>query len=154
VKVKKTMNSLVQDSDNPHLQQIMAYTQRLQKLENLVKETLTSPLKQHCWVANYRNGCLIIGADSANWTFYLRFQEQALIQQLQQYPEFADLNKIECYIKPTTHIKQEAKPEATFQLTNKSVQQLTETAALTNDPTLRKIFSRLANSIRALNSSR
>ncbi|MDF7670546.1 DciA family protein [Orbaceae bacterium ESL0721] len=66
------------------LSQIHKQTIALAKLTRMVKTLLPSPLNEHCRVANYRQGLLILEVSSASWLSRLKYEQSDLILGIRQ----------------------------------------------------------------------
>lgn len=68
--------------DASMLRNVQKHAIALLKLNNAVKSLLPTQLQDHCRVANYRNGSLVLETDSANWLMGLRYEQSKLLSTL------------------------------------------------------------------------
>ena len=80
-KPEKTIRSLL-NNNNGQLGQLLKKNQQLETINALVQPLLDEELALHCQVANFREGCLVLQADSAAWATRLRYQIPVLLQAL------------------------------------------------------------------------
>lgn len=77
--------------------------QQLQLLQGKLDQCLPDTFKPYCRVANYREGCLVIGVSSAAWATQLRYAIPDLLQLLRTQAGLYDLCSISTYIDPYLH---------------------------------------------------
>lgn len=77
----QSLNKLFKDSS---LKNIQAKSVALSVLNRVVCQLLPITVREHCRVANYRQGVLIIEVSSANWLTRLRYEQERLILTLRQ----------------------------------------------------------------------
>lgn len=97
---EKTLNELVGTQLNS-LGCIKEKILQLQRLNAIWQQYIDNIIAQHCKIANYREGILIIVADSSVWSMRLRYLIPDLLIKLRNHPEFRSLKNIEWFIKPT-----------------------------------------------------
>lgn len=127
---------------NSPLSKLLNRASKIINHQEAVRAALEPSCRQHCWLANYRNGTLYLQTDSSAWGTRLRMQQRAIIQQLKKNPTFAALHSIKVSIQPrytTESTAQSARP-----ISAANAQQLLETAADTEDPALKAALTRLA----------
>lgn len=76
----------------------------LKRLNSIWQQYLDNILIQHCKIANYRDGNLIIITDSSAWSMRLRYLIPDLLTKLRKHPEFYGLKNIEWFIQPVEEI--------------------------------------------------
>jgi hypothetical protein len=81
------------------LKPLLKKLDELEKLQIFVKTQIEPPLNEHCRVANYRDGCLILTVDSAAFATRLRYEIPDLLEKLRSVPRFCGLKTIEFSIK-------------------------------------------------------
>src|SRR5574343_853391 len=74
--------------------------QRLAHLQRLVESQLQPAAREHCHVASWRGGCLLLIVTDGHWATRLRYQQRRLQRQLQALEEFATLTKILFKVQP------------------------------------------------------
>ena len=123
---------------------LMARARELQRLERTVLERLPQPLREHCRLANLRDGTLVLQADSPVWGARLRYSAPSLLRELARGGGVPRLRRIEILVRPTrvTLVRQRSEPRT---IGAHSARLLREVAASTEDPDLRQAWSKLAS---------
>lgn len=80
-----------------HLNQ---HSQVIKQLDKMCKESLPSPLNQHCHVANLREKTLVIHADSSLWATRLRLIIPSLKLKWQKNQLMPIISQIEVRVRP------------------------------------------------------
>jgi len=83
------------------------------RLEDMILQHLDMELRPRCQLVTIRDNTLVLQTESAAWATRLRFQQGALLQQLQQIPVLSKLTKILVKVRPQAKIAkppQRAKP--------------------------------------------
>ena len=93
----KTVNNLIKSNDTL-LESYVQTAKRIAALSALLKEVLPAALRGHCEVANYKDGCLIIQANSAAWATQLRYLVADLQTRLSAIAPFKELTTIRYYV--------------------------------------------------------
>lgn len=125
------------------LQALFAQAQRLARLQELVDSQLEPAAREHCRVASWREGCLLLLTSNGHWATRLHYQQRRLQRQLQALPEFAGLLKIQIKVRPPTgqvdHVGRKA------ELSSAAADSLHSAAEGISDPRLRAALERLAS---------
>ncbi|VXB39176.1 conserved hypothetical protein [Pseudomonas sp. 8AS] len=125
------------------LQTLFAQAQRLARLQELVDSQLEPAAREHCRVASWREGCLLLLTSNGHWATRLHYQQRRLQRQLQTLPEFAGLLKIQIKVRPPTgqvdHVGRKA------ELSSAAADSLNSAAEGISDPRLRAALERLAS---------
>ncbi len=82
------------------LERLITHAMSISHLNTRLHSILDTTLKNHCDIANYIDGNLILLTDSPAWISRLRYQLPTLLKQLQQLTEFKGLIQIKLRIKP------------------------------------------------------
>ena len=82
------------------LEKLITRAVEISHLNAKLHSILDNPLKNHCNIANYSDGNLIVLTDSPAWISRLRYQIPSLLKHLQQLPEFNELIQIKLRIQP------------------------------------------------------
>ena len=82
------------------LQALFSAAQRLGKLQALVEAQLEPAAREHCQVASWHDGCLLLLTSNGHWATRLHYQQRRLQRLLQVLPEFAGLQKIQVKVRP------------------------------------------------------
>ena len=138
--VAKTPSTLLRE--HRPLQALFSAAQRLEKLQALVETQLEPAAREHCLVASWQAGCLLLLTSNGHWATRLHYQQRRLQRALQQLPEFADLQKIQVKVRPPN--TQVAYQGHTVELSQSAAESLNCAAEGIRDPKLRAALERLA----------
>lgn len=125
------------------LQLMLAQAHRLANLQALVDAQLEVAAREHCLVASWRDGCLLLLTSNGHWATRLHYQQRRLQRQLQSLPEFAGLNKIQIKVRPPTG--QVAYVGRQAELSDAAADSINSAAEGISDPKLRAALERLAS---------
>lgn len=136
----KTPDSLLRE--HKPLQSLLAAAQRLGHLQALLEQKLEPAAREHCLVASWQDGCLLLIASNGHWATRLHYQQRRLLRALQALPELAGLERIQVKVRP-------ASGHATYQhrqieLSTAAADALNSAAVGIDDPKLRAAMERLA----------
>ncbi|KTC33734.1 RNA-binding protein [Pseudomonas sp. ABAC61] len=76
------------------LKAILGHAQRLAHLQRLLDSQLQPAAREHCHVASWREGSLLLIVTDGHWATRLRYQQKRLQRQLLAFDEFAHLTRI------------------------------------------------------------
>ena len=124
------------------LKAIFGHAQRLGHLQRLLESQLQSAAREHCHVASWREGNLLLIVTDGHWATRLRYQQKRLQRQLMVFDEFASLTRIQFKVQPPT-VPQGAVGH-TMDLSENAAETLQATADGISDPGLRAALERLA----------
>lgn len=136
----KTPSALLRE--HRPLQALFSAAQRLDRLQALVELQLEPAAREHCRVASWQSGCLLLLASNGHWATRLHYQQRRLQRALQQLPEFAELQKIQVKVRPPN--TQVAYQSQTVELSQTAADSLRHAAEGIGDPKLRAALERLA----------
>lgn len=125
------------------LKALFSQAQRLSHLQRLFESQLQPAAREHCYVASWREGTLLLIVTDGHWATRLRYQQKRLQRDLEALEEFAGLNRILFKVQPPT--LQPTTKGAGFDLSPRAVESLQETAEGITDPNLRAALERLAS---------
>ena len=128
------------------LKALFSQAQRLVHLQRLVDSQLQPAAREHCHVASWRDGCLLLIVTDGHWATRLRYQQRRLQRQLQALEEFATLTKIIFKVQPQGGQNRAA--GRTLHLSDSPAQSIQATAEGISDPRLRAALERLASHTR------
>jgi len=128
------------------LKAIFSHAQRLAHLQRLVDSQLQPAAREHCHVASWREGSLLLIVTDGHWATRLRYQQKRLQRQLQAFEVFSGLTRILFKVQPPT-VRQGAVGH-TMDLSVHAAQTIQETAEGISDPKLRAALERLASHAR------
>ena len=124
------------------LRLLLNQAERIEHLQRLLESQLQPAAREHCHVASWKEGTLLLVVTDGHWATRLRYQQKRLQHQLQAMEAFANLSRIQFKVQPPLVPAKRAGqgPE------------LTETAALSirgsaegiSDPKLKAALERLA----------
>jgi hypothetical protein len=147
-KTKKTFEYLLVSEQNEY-KTLLDKVNKLQELNVLVKQHLSAPLVDHCWVANLKQGRLVLAVDSPVWATNLRFHMPELLSTLRQQPRFAGLVRIDVSVAPTplptTPPPIHTRPAR--KMTDSNRKMLLAVAETIADPRLKAVITALATNI-------
>ena len=84
------------------LKAILGHAQRLEHLQRLLESQLQPAAREHCHVASWREGNLLLIVTDGHWATRLRYQQKRLQRQLMAFEEFASLTRIQFKVQPPT----------------------------------------------------
>ena len=125
------------------LKALFNQAQRIDRLQHLLESQLQPAAREHCHVASWREGCLLLIITDGHWATRLRYQQKRLLKQLQGTRRVRDLNQdpvqgatSDCR-KARTSVAHSACPAAPRE-------NIQATAEGISDPKLRAALERLA----------
>ena len=124
------------------LKAIFHHAQRLGHLQRLLETQLQPAAREHCRVASWREGSLLLIVTDGHWATRLRYQQKRLHRQLLAFDEFANLTRIVFKVQPPSP-PQGAKGH-TMDLSSVAAESIQATADGITDPKLRAALERLA----------
>ena len=104
--------------------------------------------REHCHVASWREGNLLLIVTDGHWATRLRYQQKRLQRQLMAFDEFASLTRIQFKVQPPT--VQQGAVGHTMDLSENAAETIQATADGISDPGLRAALERLAAHTRFL----
>ncbi|MBM7061625.1 DUF721 domain-containing protein [Pseudomonas sp. UL073] len=125
------------------LQGLLNQAERLDHLQRLVDSQLQPAAREHCKVASWRDGGLLLIITDGHWATRLRYQQRRLLRQLQTFREFAELNRILFKVQPPQGPS--ARQGRTVSLSDTAADSIRESAEHISDPRLRAALERLAS---------
>ena len=125
------------------LQSLFNEAQRISQLQLLVEGQLEPVAREHCRVAVWRDGNLLLIVSDGQWATRLRYQEKRLLRQLKTLPEFSGLLRITFKVRPASTPAQGSghKPS----LSANAARSIQASAEDISDPQLRAALERLAS---------
>jgi hypothetical protein len=124
------------------LKAIFGHAQRLGHLQRLLESQLQPAAREHCHVASWREGHLLLIVTDGHWATRLRYQQKRLLRQLMAFDEFASLTRIQFKVQPST--QPQSATGQTMDLSENAAETIQATADGINDPGLRAALERLA----------
>lgn len=114
--------------------------------QETIRNLLEKSCRNHCWLANYRNGTLYLQSDSSAWGTRIRMQQRTLVQQLKSIPVFKNIKGVKVSIEPRAKVQK--RQHTTKTISTENADQLEQTAKTTDDPKLRAALEHLAETAR------
>lgn len=124
------------------LQAIFNHAQRLAHLQRLLESQLQPAAREHCHVASWREGTLLLIVTDGHWATRLRYQQKRLQRQLVAFKEFANLTRLHLKVQPARTHRSEM--GHTRDLSVAAAETISATAEGITDPKLRAALERLA----------
>lgn len=125
------------------LRALIRQAERLSQLQRLVESQLQPAAREHCHVASWREGCLLLVVTDGHWATRLRYQQRRLQRQLVIFDEFASLTRILFKVQPPN--VQQGAATHTIDLSLNAAENIQATAEGISDPKLRAALERLAS---------
>ncbi|MFJ4142202.1 DUF721 domain-containing protein [Pseudomonas sp. NPDC089734] len=129
--------------DAKPLKAIFRHAERLSHLQRLLESQLQPAAQEHCHVASWREGSLVLIVTDGHWATRLRYQQKRLQRQLVAFDEFANLTRILFKVQPPT--VQQGAAGHTIDLSSAAAENIQATAEGITDPKLRAALERLAS---------
>lgn len=124
------------------LKAIFHHAQRLGHLQRLLESQLQPAAREHCHVASWREGSLLLIVTDGHWATRLRYQQKRLQRQLTAFEEFANLTRIVFKVQPPSMPR--GAVGHTMDLSSVAAESIQATADGITDPKLRAALERLA----------
>lgn len=124
------------------LKALFSHAQRLSHLQRLFESQLQPAAREHCYVASWREGNLLLIVTDGHWATRLRYQQKRLQRDLQALEEFSSLTRILFKVQPPT--VQSKASERSIDLSISAGENIQATADGISDPNLRAALERLA----------
>ena len=128
--------------DAKPLKAIFGHAQRLGRLQRLLETQLQPAAREHCRVASWCEGNLLLIVTDGHWATRLRYQQKRLQRQLMAFEEFAGLTRIQFKVQPPT--TQPGVVEHIHDLSPNAAETIQATAEGISNPGLRAALERLA----------
>jgi hypothetical protein len=124
------------------LQRLNQRCQALKQVDEILHQTIPSPLNEHCHIANLRHTTLIMHADSGLWASQLRYLLPKLMEQWQNETHLPDIQKVEIKVRFTHQPEQRHIHHPS--LSKKTESLLRDTAEQVTHPKLKSALLKLA----------
>lgn len=125
------------------LKALFSEAQRIAYLQRLVESQLQPAAREHCRVASWREGYLLLIVTDGHWATRLRYQQRRLQRQLQALEEFATLTKMLFKVQPLSSTSRSE--GRTIHLSERAARSIQASAEGITDPKLRAALERLAS---------
>jgi hypothetical protein len=125
------------------LQSLFSEAQRLSLLQQLLESQLEPAALDHCKVAAWREGNLVLIVSDGQWATRLRYREKRLLKQLGELAEFSGLRRISFKVRPPVMAPQSSGHQPS--LSADAAKSIQASAEGISDPQLRAALERLAS---------
>jgi hypothetical protein len=117
-----------------NLNKIIKHSEKLLALTSLMRQVLASELGEHCWIAKYSSGNLILAVDNASWATQVRYQESEIVENLKKATKFKSIKTVKSFVQKHATIEQQKPIRDTDSLKSASLLYKTALAAAKNLP--------------------
>ncbi|PVZ41949.1 uncharacterized protein DUF721 [Pseudomonas sp. CC120222-01a] len=128
---------------NRPLRLLLNQAERLEHLQRLLESQLQPAAREHCHVASWRDGTLLLVVTDGHWATRLRYQQKRLQRQLQALEAFGNLQRIHYKVQPP--LVPARRGGNTTELSNTAAESIRDSAEGIADPKLRAALERLAS---------
>jgi len=142
----------VLQQDSKVLDKLFHKLKLLKQLSQILGNYLGEKLANHCTVASFEKGCMIVITDNAIWATQFRFQIPSLIPKLHLHEECQPLKNIVCKIRPKNMPPQDKPAVVVSRLSLETAAMIKEAAKTITHDRLRKTMERIALNIKGHNS--
>src|SRR5690606_36895692 len=125
------------------LKALFGQAQRLANLQRLVESQLQPAAREHCHVASWREGCLLLIVTDGHWATRLRSQQRRLQRQVQALEALAALPHSRCKVQRPGATRRG--PGRTIPRSSTAAQSIQASAEGLSGPKLRAALERLAS---------
>lgn len=136
----KTADSILRQSQP--LQALLGTARRLDHLQRLLEAALEPAAREHCKVASWRDGTLLLIVSNGHWATRLHYQQRRLLRLLQEQAAFNGLQRILFKVQPVTGSSSAGARHV--ELSAAAADSLRTAADGISDPRLREALERLA----------
>lgn len=140
----KPGSNALANSENRQVKNIIDKLDTLEAVNQFFKKWIDPMLVAHCRVANIRDGCLYIETDSPTFATPLQYQLPDILKKMRQEPAFANLRKIECYVKELASVGKKRNTTPLLNISQKNAEALSCVAEQITTPELKKILKQIA----------
>jgi hypothetical protein len=125
------------------LRLLLNQAERLEHLQRLLESQLQPAAREHCHVASWRDGTLLLVVTDGHWATRLRYQQKRLLAALQAMEAFGNLRRILFKVQPP--LVPAKRGLNTTELSANAAQSIRGSAEGITDEKLRAALERLAN---------
>ena len=97
---QKTKPASIIFKSSSSLAKLKTRLMELKELNELLNQILPQELKNHCHVANLREGNLVLATSSPAWYHNLRFVKSELLSKARKIPKFSGIKSISIITQP------------------------------------------------------
>ncbi|MCI0912758.1 DUF721 domain-containing protein [Pseudomonas putida] len=125
------------------LRLLLNQAERLAHLQRLLESQLQPAAREHCHVASWRDGTLLLVVTDGHWATRLRYQQKRLLAALQAMEAFGNLRRILFKVQPP--LVPAKRGTNTTELSVNAAQSIRGSAEGITDEKLRAALERLAS---------
>lgn len=125
------------------LRGLFAQAARLSRLQALLESQLQPAAREHCHVASWHAGCLLLIITDGHWATRLRYQQRRLQRQLLAFEAFAGLERIQFKVQPSAVAPRP--PGRQLTISREAADDIRANAEHITDDKLRAALERLAS---------
>jgi hypothetical protein len=125
------------------LRLLLNQAERLAHLQRLLESQLQPAAREHCHVASWRDGTLLLVVTDGHWATRLRYQQKRLMRQLQALEAFGNLQRILDKVQPP--LVPAKRGGNMTELSTNAAEGIRGSAEGITDPKLREALERLAS---------
>jgi hypothetical protein len=129
--------------DAKPLRGLVAQAERLGRLQALLESQLQPAAREHCHVAAWQSGCLLLIITDGHWATRLRYQQRRLQRQLMAFEAFEGLQRIQFKVQPSATAPRPAGRQLT--ISREAADDIRANAEHISDDKLRAALQRLAS---------
>lgn len=131
--------------NNQRLFKIIEHSHYLRGVNQTVLSVLPEPLVEHCQVANYDKGKLVLLVDNPVWLQAVQYARTDICQKLQKFTAFSQLSQVRAIVDYRRQLTQPATAHPALQrLSADTVDLLKASAAMIKHPSLANALKRLS----------
>lgn len=134
---------------NKPIHNLSLHSQRLNQINLVLQQILPADFISRCHLANIRNNNIILQTDSASIANLLRFQADAICQQISAQCQL-DISQLQINVRPLTSLQQN-KAKSTrhaIAISPDSAAIISATAETISDPALKNALAKLAKRVK------
>ncbi|WDY58907.1 DUF721 domain-containing protein [Pseudomonas sp. PSKL.D1] len=125
------------------LRLLLNQAERLEHLQRLLESQLQPAAREHCHVASWRDGTLLLVVTDGHWATRLRYQQKRLLVALQGMEAFGNLRRILYKVQPP--LVPAKRGTNNTELSANAAESIRGSAEGISDPKLREALERLAS---------
>lgn len=148
--MNKTAINILQN-EHKVLQPLFVKLKRLEELEQILKTHIDPKFVNHCRIASFSEGMLVLMTESALWATHIRFAVPELLKKLRHHESFQSLTQIQTKILPAKHYRLVASSSSrkASRLSTQTAEIVLEIANHIQYDKLRNIMQKIANRFRS-----
>ena len=129
-------------SDAGIIHRFIQHIEFIKGLEQKLLSFLAPPLNEHCTIANYTNGTLLLHTDAPAWASRIRYNSPGILRFLQNECSLAALRTIRIKVMPIP-IQHAQLPDKSWKLDVHTASLIRQAAATISDESLRHSLEKI-----------